>query len=276
MEHTSGQGNRVIQPQGFGRRGLEAVSAILLRGGAIASLLVMWAVFSWINQSWELVNPVLIPTPLEVAESGYDLARQGMLQQHLRVSLQRVVEGFGTAAVAALALGILGGMSTLIRSVVEPITEFLRPIPPLAFLPMFLVWFGLGESSKVAFIAYTTFFPMLVTVAAGMMRVDLVLLRAAASLGATRWQMIRHVILPSALSGIVVGLRVGFSLAIFVIVGAEFMGADSGLGYMIVEGRDFFFPAQIVLGALVLGLLGFLVNALLQWAERQLLRDRAS
>jgi taurine transport system permease protein len=102
------------------------------------------------------------------------------------------------------------------------------------------------------------------------------LLRAAASLGATRWQMIRHVILPSALSGIVVGLRVGFSLAIFVIVGAEFMGADSGLGYMIIEGRDFFLPAQIVLGALVLGLLGFLVNALLQWAEHRMFRDRAS
>jgi ABC-type nitrate/sulfonate/bicarbonate transport system permease component len=276
MAHTAGPGNRFTQLQGLGRRDFEAVRAILLRGGAIASLLVIWAVFSWINRSWELVNPVLIPTPLEVAESGYDLARQGMLQRHLRVSLLRVVEGFGTAAVAALALGVLGGMSTLIRSIVEPIIEFLRPIPPLAFLPMFLVWFGLGESSKVAFIAYTTFFPMFVIIAAGVMQVDIVLLRAAASLGATRWQMIRHVILPSALSGIVVGLRVGFSLAIFVIVGAEFMGADSGLGYMIIEGRDFFLPAQIVLGALVLGLLGFLVNALLQWAEHRMFRDRAS
>ena len=276
MKHIAVRGHRVIQPQDLGRHGFEAVSAILLRAGAIASLLVMWAVFSWINRSWELVNPVLIPTPLEVAESGYDLARQGVLQQHLRVSLLRVGEGFGAAAVAALALGILGGMSTLVRSIVEPIIECLRPIPPLAFLPMFLVWFGLGESSKVAFIAYTTFFPMFVTIAAGVMQVDIVLLRAAASLGATRWQMIRHVILPSALSGIVVGLRVGFSLAIFVIVGAEFMGADSGLGYMIIEGRDFFLPAQIVLGALVLGLFGLLVNALLQWAERQLLRDRAS
>jgi ABC-type nitrate/sulfonate/bicarbonate transport system permease component len=246
----------------------------LLRAGAIVALLAGWAAFSWINQSRELVNPVLIPTPLEVAESASDLARQGVLQQHVRVSLIRVVEGFGLAASAALALGILSGMSTLIRFITEPIIEFLRPIPPLAFLPMFLVWFGLGESSKVAFIAYTTFFPMFVTIAVGVMQVDLVLLRAAASLGATRWQIIRHVVLPSAVSGIVVGLRVGFSLAIFVIVGAEFMGADSGLGYMIVEGRDFFLPAQIFVGALVLGLLGFLVNTLLQWVEHRLLRGR--
>jgi ABC-type nitrate/sulfonate/bicarbonate transport system permease component len=102
------------------------------------------------------------------------------------------------------------------------------------------------------------------------------LLRAAASLEATRWQILSHVVLPSALSGIIVGLRVGFSLAIFVIVGAEFMGADRGLGYMIIEGRDFFMPAQIVLGALILGLLGFVVNGLLLWVERRLLRGRAA
>jgi ABC-type nitrate/sulfonate/bicarbonate transport system permease component len=276
MQCTSVDADRFSRPKRLGTRGREAVQAALLRGGALASLLVAWTVFSWVNQSWELVNPVLIPTPWEVAVSGYDLSRQGVLLQHLRVSLLRVLAGFGLAAAAALALGMLGGMSPLIRAIIEPLIEFLRPIPPLAFLPMFLVWFGLGESSKVAFIAYTTFFPMFITIAAGVLQVDIVLLRAAASLGATRWQIIRHVVLPAAVSGIVVGLRVGFSLAIFVIVGAEFMGAASGLGYMIVEGRDFFLPAQIVLGALILGLLGFLVNTFLQWTERQMLRGRTS
>jgi ABC-type nitrate/sulfonate/bicarbonate transport system permease component len=260
----------------FSKRGFQPARTVLLRGGALAGLLATWALFSWGNQRWELVNPALIPTPLEVAQSAYELGRQGLLQQHWRISLWRVAEGFGLAAAAALTLGILAGMSKFTRFLVEPIVEFLRPIPPLAFLPMFLVWFGLGEASKVAFIAYTTFFPMFVTIAAGVMQVDIMLLRAAASLGATRWQVISYVVLPSALSGIIVGLRVGFSLAIFVIVGAEFMGADSGLGYMIIEGRDFFMPAQIVLGALVLGLLGFLVNSLLLWMERRLLRGRAA
>jgi len=101
------------------------------------------------------------------------------------------------------------------------------------------------------------------------------LLRAAASLGASRVDLIRHVVLPAALPGIIVGLRLGFGLALFVIVGAEFMGADAGLGHLIMEGRTFFQPAQIVMGALILGLLGSLVNALLLAAERRVLRGPA-
>ncbi|HXH11499.1 MAG TPA: ABC transporter permease [Alphaproteobacteria bacterium] len=276
MDSTAPPEERFLASPARSRRGLQQVQALLLHAGALGFLLVAWAIFTWVNQSWELVNPILLPTPLEVAESGYELLRQGVLLQYCWVSLGRVVKGFGLAAIAALSLGLLIGMSTLLRSLIEPIVEFLRPIPPLAFLPMFLVWFGLGESSKVAFIAYTTFFPMFVAIAAGVMQVDIALLRAAASLGATRWQLIRHVVLPSAFSGIIVGLRVGFSLAIFVIVGAEFMGADSGLGYMIVEGRDFFLPAQIVLGALILGFLGFLVNAFLLRLEGYVLRWRTA
>lgn len=276
MEIASTPEDRMLEPKRPPQQGAHEERAVLLRGGALGFLAVAWAVLSWGNRSWEVVNPALLPTPLEVAQSGYELARDGLLRQHLYISLLRVVEGFGLAAAVALALGILAGISKLVRSLVEPIIEFLRPIPPLAFLPMFLVWFGLGESSKVALIAYTTFFPMFVMIAAGVVQVDILLLRAASSLGAMRWQLIRHVVLPSALSGIIVGLRVGFSLAIFVIVGAEFMGADSGLGYMIMEGRTFFLPAQIVMGALVLGLLGFLVNSLLLRMERRMLRWRSS
>jgi ABC-type nitrate/sulfonate/bicarbonate transport system permease component len=146
----------------------------------------------------------------------------------------------------------------------------------LTFLPMFLVWFGLGESSKVAFIAYTTFFPMVVAITASVLRVDVMLLRAAASLGASRLDLIRRVILPASLPGIIVALRLGVGLALFVIVGAEFMGADAGLGHLIMEGRTFSNPAQIVLGALVLGLLGSLINALLRAIERRLLRWRVA
>ncbi len=164
-----------------------------------------------------------------------------------------MVQGFGLAAVAALGLGLLVGMCVPLRLMAEPVIEFVRPIPPLAFLPMFLVWFGLGEASKIAFIGYTTFFPMFVAIAASVLRVDVVLLRAAASLGASRADLVRRVVLPAALPGIVVALRVGVGLALFVIVGAEFMGADAGLGHLIMEGRTFFNPAQIVLGALVLG-----------------------
>jgi ABC-type nitrate/sulfonate/bicarbonate transport system permease component len=244
------------------------------RLAALVGALALWAAIAHGNVWLGVVTPVLLPTPGEVARVGMDLTRGGELHRHLLTSLVRVVEGFGLAALAALALGVLVGVCVPLRLMAEPVVEFVRPIPPLAFLPMFLVWFGLGEASKVAFIGYTTFFPMFVAVAASVLRVDVALLRAAASLGASRAALIRRVVLPSALPGIVIALRVGLGLALFVIVGAEFMGADAGLGHLIMEGRTFFNPAQIVLGALVLGLLGSLINALLLAAERRLLRWR--
>jgi len=240
---------------------------------ALALLLVLagWAVVAYGNRAVEFMNPAILPTPGDVVAVTLASVRDGSLVRNLLTSLGRVVQGFGLAAVAALTLGTLAALCAPLRLMLEPVIEFVRPIPPLAFLPMFLVWFGLGETSKVVFIAYTTFFPMFVGVAASVLRVDVMLLRAAASLGATRADLVRRVVLPAALPGIIVALRLGFGLALFVIVGAEFMGADAGLGNLIMEGRTFFNPPQIVMGALVLGLLGSLVNALLLRLERRVL-----
>ena len=246
-----------------------AVRAVAILGG-----LVLWAVFTTANARVELVNPVLLPTPVEVGRVALDLTASGELARHVLTSLWRVVQGFGLAAVAALGFGVLVGLCVPLRLMAEPVIEFVRPIPPLAFLPMFLVWFGLGETSKIVFIGYTTFFPMFVAITASVLRVDVTLLRAAASLGASRADLVRRVVLPASLPGIVTALRVGFGLALFVIVGAEFMGADAGLGHLIMEGRTFFNPPQIVMGALLLGLLGSVVNTLLLTAERRLLRWR--
>src|SRR6267142_2333140 len=148
------------------------------------------------------MNPVLLPTPGEVVAVTVAALLDGTLLRNLLTSLTRIVEGFGIAAVAALTLGTLAALCAPLRLMLEPVIEFVRPIPPLAFLPMFLVWFGLGETSKVAFIAYTTFFPMFVGIASSLLRVDVMLLRAAASLGATRAALLRHVVLPAALPAI--------------------------------------------------------------------------
>ncbi len=238
---------------------------------ALLALLAAWAAVAYGNRAVEMMNPALIPTPGEVVSVTVAALRDGTLPRNLLTSLARVVQGFGIAAAAALALGTLAALCAPLRLMLEPVIEFVRPIPPLAFLPMFLVWFGLGETSKVAFIAYTTFFPMFVGVVASVLRVDVMLLRAAASLGATRADLVRRVVLPAALPGIIVALRLGFGLALFVIVGAEFIGADAGLGNLIMEGRTFFNPPVIVMGALVLGFLGSLVNALLLTVERRVL-----
>jgi ABC-type nitrate/sulfonate/bicarbonate transport system permease component len=238
---------------------------------ALLVLVAAWAAVAYGNRVVEAMNPVLLPTPGEVVAVTVAALRDGTLLRNLLTSLARVVQGFGIAAAAALTLGTLTALCAPLRLMLEPVIEFVRPIPPLAFLPMFLVWFGLGETSKIAFIAYTTFFPMFVGVAAGVLRVDVMLLRAAASLGATRADLVRRVVLPAALPGIVVALRLGFGLALFVIVGAEFIGADAGLGNLIMEGRTYFNPPVIVMGALVLGFLGSLVNALLLTVERRVL-----
>ena len=245
-----------------------------MRALALLAVLAVWAAVAYGNRALEITNPVLVPTPGDVAATTIAAVRDGSLAKNLLTSLTRVMEGFVIAAVAALSLGVVAALCAPLRAMVEPVIEFVRPIPPLAFLPMFLVWFGLGETSKVAFIAYTTFFPMFVGVAASVLRVDVMLLRAAASLGARRADLLRRVVLPAALPGIIVALRLGFGLALFVIVGAEFMGADAGLGNLIMEGRTYFNPPQIVMGALVLGLLGSLVNALLLGVERRMLRAR--
>lgn len=247
----------------------------MIRVLALVAALVVWAAVAYGNRAVEIVSPALLPAPGDVVAVGVALARDGSLAKDVLVSSGRIVAGFALAAAAALSLGLLVALWTPARLALEPVIEFVRPIPPLAFLPMFLVWFGLGETSKIAFIAYTTFFPMFVGIATTLLRVDVMLLRAAASLGATRRDLVRRVVLPAALPGIVVALRLGFGLAIFVIVGAEFMGADAGLGNLIMEGRTFFNPAQIVMGALLLGVLGSLVNALLVALERRALRWRA-
>ena len=246
------------------------------RALAIVILLGAWAAVAYGNRLVSFMNPALLPTPGDVALVTVTALRDGTLGRNLVTSLARVVQGFGVAAVAAVTLGILAALCAPLRLMLEPVIELVRPIPPLAFLPMFLVWFGLGETSKVVFIAYTTFFPMFIGVAASVLRVDVMLLRAAASLGATRADLVRRVVLPAALPGIIVALRLGFGLALFVIVGAEFIGADAGLGNLIMEARTYFNPPLIVMGALVLGLLGSLVNQMLLAVERRVLHTQHS
>jgi ABC-type nitrate/sulfonate/bicarbonate transport system permease component len=159
-----------------------------------------------------------------------------------------------------------------VRNLLEPVVELVRPVPPLAVLPLFIVWIGIGEASKIGFITYATFFPMFLTTVHAVGRIDPVLLRAARSLGARRLVLFRRVVLPAALPDILTGLRLGVALSFFVIVISEFIGAEQGLGYLINDGRNFFLVAQMLGAAAVLGLLGWAGNGLVRLAERRLLR----
>jgi ABC-type nitrate/sulfonate/bicarbonate transport system permease component len=246
-----------------------------LRATSIGLFIAIWYAISLANKHWlHVFNPMLIPTPSDVVEAGIQLVKTGQLQQDIVASSMRVLVGFLIAGVVGLAVGVAVATWRPLEALFAPVIELLRSIPPLAFLPMMVLWFGIGEASKIAFIAYTSFFPMFITTVEGIKFVDPVLVRAAAALGATPWQTFRHVTLPAALPSIITGLRLAFSLAFFVIVAAEFVAADSGLGYMINDARTFFMVPQMLLGAIVIGAIGFLFNFVLQSLERFLLQWR--
>jgi ABC-type nitrate/sulfonate/bicarbonate transport system permease component len=257
------------------RTGARQLKLFLLRCTSIGLFFAVWAAFSFANARYlKIFNPVLMPSPLDVLYTGVDLVESGELQRDIVASLARALQGFAIAAFLGVALGMAVGRSRLLESLIDPMLELLRPIPPLAFLPMMVLWFGIGEASKIAFIAYAAFFPIFTTTLEGIKYVDPLLLRAAASLGASRRDLFRYVVLPAATPSIITGLRLGFGLSFFVIVAAEFIAADRGLGYLINDARTFFLVSQMLLGAAVIGLIGFAFNRLLRLLEARLLRWR--
>jgi ABC-type nitrate/sulfonate/bicarbonate transport system permease component len=247
-------------------------------GAPTVSILIfigLWLAVSIGNRTvFPVFNPILLPTPMEVVQSGIDAVRSGDLQRDILASLSRVFQGFVLAAIAGVCMGVAVGTWRPLERLVEPMIEILRPIPPLAFLPMMVLWFGIGEMSKIAFITYAAFFPIFTTTLEGIKYVDPLLIRAASSLGASRADMFRHVVLPAALPAIITGLRLGFGLSFFVIVAAEFIAADSGLGYLINDARTFFMVSQMLMGAAVIGIIGFTFNVALRALEARLLRWR--
>ena len=249
--------------------------SLLLRVASLALFFAVWWGVSLLNAHViKFFNPVLLPSPAEVLATGIKMAASGELLRHIVASLSRVLWGFGIAAALWVIAGTALGRSRLLEHLVEPTIEMLRPIPPLAFLPMMVLWFGIGEASKVAFIAYAAFFPVFTTTVEGIKYVDPVLVRAAASLGASDRQIFWHVILPAATPNILTGLRLAFGLSFFVIVAAEFIAADSGLGFLINDARTFFLVSNMLLGAAVIGIIGVVANVGLRRLESWLLRWR--
>jgi len=257
------------------RHGLSRSTTLWLRAVSLVLFFVIWWGVSLINAHvLKVFNPILLPAPDEVLRTGITMAASGELLKHITASLSRVLWGFGIAAALGIVTGTALGRSRLLEHLVEPMLEMLRPIPPLAFLPMMVLWFGIGEASKVAFIAYAAFFPIFTTTIEGIKYVDPVLIRAAASLGASERQIFWHVVLPAATPNIITGMRLAFGLSFFVIVAAEFIAADSGLGFLINDARTFFLVSNMLLGAAVIGIIGVLANVLLRKLEGRLLRWR--
>jgi ABC-type nitrate/sulfonate/bicarbonate transport system permease component len=235
---------------------------------SLGAVLAVWTGLSGLG----LVNTVLVPSPQDVARAALTAIRDGSLLTNAAASLSRVLEGFAVAMLIAIPLGVLMGVSRTARGLVDPLIELLRPVPPIAFIPLAILWFGIGEFSKVMIIAYGAFFPIFVNTMAGFRDVDLVHIRAAQTLGAQRYEIFKDVVLPSAFPQMVTGARLGMGMAFIVLVAAELVASSEGLGYLINDARFSFRTDQIFVGMITIGLLGLVLNKGLLEAERRLLR----
>jgi ABC-type nitrate/sulfonate/bicarbonate transport system permease component len=243
-------------------------SARLVRLAAVAVFVAVWEIVA----RTLLVTSILLPPPSVVAQTGWRLLSSGELVGHVWSSLGRVLAGFFLASLAAVPLGVAAGWYTLVFHVVDPIIELFRPIPVLALLPMAILWFGIGESSKVFMVTYAAFFPVFLNTLAGVRYSDPVLIQVASTLGASQAQIFRRVVLMSALPSLAVGLRLGMGFAFLALVAAELIASTRGLGYLIMDSRLTFQTDIGMVGVVSLGVLGYLMNQVLVRLERWALR----
>jgi ABC-type nitrate/sulfonate/bicarbonate transport system permease component len=192
----------------------------------LALFLAWWAMAAANAAYLKWFNPVLLPAPPAIGKEAWRLLVLGSLQWDVLTSLARVAQGFVIAAILGVVAGTLVARVTVIENLVEPVLDVLRPIPPLAFLPLLVLYLGIGEASKIGFIAYSAFFPIFTTTREGIKYVDPLLVRAAESLGASERDILRYVIIPAAMPSIMTGLRLSFALSFFVIVASTTPGSS--------------------------------------------------
>lgn len=236
----------------------------------LSSFGLVLAIWTGAGYFFSLPDTVL-PTPLQVWQAACGMAQSGLLWGDLLISLQRAATGFVVGSVAGIVMGLFTGRSRLINLLIGPLLNLLRPVPAIALIPLAIVWFGIGEGSKYFVIAYTVFLCVWFNTHHGMAYVPEIYLRASRTLGATRRREFFVVAIPSAAPYIVAGLRSGAALAFLSLVAAELSGASSGIGYRLQEARQYIATDRIFALLIELGMLGALLDAVLNWLGRRLI-----
>ena len=237
-------------------------------------------VFAALLGTWEagshlgFVSPLVLPAPSEAFEAFADLAKSGDLVRHLQASLQRLIIGFSAGTVLGLMIGTAIGLSSFARAGLSPLVAAIFPIPKIALLPLFIIWFGIGEGSKVATILFGAFFPTVISTYGGIDSVDRSLIRMGQSFGLSRADIIRKIVLPAALPAILSGMRISASISIILLVAAEMIGAEYGIGAYVLLAGNLMSTDQLIAGVAMLSMLGLLVNFLITRAEKRLLSWR--
>jgi NitT/TauT family transport system permease protein len=228
----------------------------------IALLVALWWVAVSISKS------PIFPTPWQVILGTIELIRQGLLFRHVTASLFRVTFGYLLAAALAIPLGMLMGWFKEIYTALNPLTQLLRPISPIAWIPLAILWFGVGNLSPIFLIFLSSFFPMLIETTAGIHTIERNYLLAAQNFGVSRWKLFRLVILPAALPQIIIGMRISLGVAWLVVVAAEMIASSSGLGYLIIDSRNSGNRYDLVVaGMIIIGVIGLLLDNFMRRLE---------
>jgi len=232
----------------------------------------VWQIFALINQRIRLVNPLFMVPPLELRHTLVRQWNDGILLDDLRTSMTTAFEGYVVGCSIGVVMGIMSGYLLLVQRLWDPIVQIFRSIPPLAFLPMFILYLGIGDLTRVVFIAYAVYFYTYMNAMQGVRHIDPVLIRAAQSLGAKRLRIFRSIILPGAMPSIMTGLRISAGMALFVLVAAELIAAEAGIGYRIMWARQYFEVDTMLFDAFLIGVLGFIIDVVMRLIESWILR----
>ncbi len=217
-------------------------------------------------------TPLFFPSPVLVLKACIAMIRDGSLWGHIEVSFLRILAGWAIGSALGIPIGLLMGDSRFINNLLHPYIQFFRFVPPISFVTLSLIWFGMGETSKIILIIYTTIFIVTVNTIAGVMSVNPIHEQAARCLGANRLKIFTRVIFPSTIPFLLTGMRLAMGNSFMTIVSAEMIAAEKGLGFLIFTSRLFMQTERIFVGIVALGILGFVVDACFRYATRKLAR----
>ncbi|MGO4541120.1 ABC transporter permease subunit [Paenibacillus sp. 2TAB19] len=237
---------------------------------SVAFVIIVWTAVTALN--W--VNPLFIPSPqkvwlafAQIWQSGYKGHSLGL---HVADSLFRLGSAFALAVITAIPLGLISGASATVRALLDPFIEFYRPLPPLAYYTMLVLWLGIGDSSKIALLYLAAFAPLYIAVVAGVRKVSIDRIRVAKTLGATRSKLYLHVLLPSSLPEIFTGIRTAIGVSYTTLVAAEMVAAMSGIGWMVLDASKFLRSDIIFAGIILMGLIAIVIDSAVRLLERKL------
>lgn len=237
----------------------------------IAILLTLWVLASVNNWVQPFFWPPIDATWDRLVRLMTEGFRNISLWEHIGISVYRVFSGVLYGALVGVPLGFAMGLSPIARGLFDPIVEFIRPIPPLALIPLIILWFGIDETAKIFLLFLASLFIMTIAARAGVSSVRISKVHAAYSLGASRLQILRHVILPNALPEIFTGLRTAMGVCWGTVVAAELVAADRGLGSMIMIAKNFLQTDTVVIGIVTIGIIGYVIEMVMRWLERRLI-----